>query len=102
MNLRFSTKAFLDVDSIAERIQQDSPRSALRFIEAAEATAENLLLFPEFGAAWESDDPELQGLRLCLVRDFPKYLLFYRLKGDEIIIVRIIHSHRNLPDALKE
>jgi plasmid stabilization system protein ParE len=61
-----------------------------------------LLDFPEFGAKWESDDPQLQDLRVCLVREFRKYLLFYRITGDEIIVVRIIHGHRKLPEALKE
>lgn len=102
MRLRHSIKALIDMDSIAERIQQDSSRSAMRFLEAAEKTAENLLRFPEFGAIWESDDSDLQDLRLCLVSGFRNYLLFYRIKDDEIIIVRVVHGHRNLPEALKE
>ena len=102
MKLRHSTKAQLDMDSIAERIQQDSTRSALRFLEAAEKTAQELLLVPEFGAHWETDDPDFQDLRVCLVEGFRKYLLFYRIQGDDVIILRIIHGHRNLPDALKD
>ena len=102
MNLRYSIKALWDMDFIAETIQQNSSRSALRFLDAAERTAENLLTFPEFGAVFESDNPRLQDLRVCLVADFQKYLLFYRIDGEEIIIVRIIHGHRNLSAALEE
>ena len=102
MILRYATKAMVDMDAIAENIQLNSSRSALRFLEAAERTAERLLTFPEFGAVFESDDPELQGLRACLVTDFEKYLLFYRIEGEEVIIRRILHGHRNLPGALKE
>ena len=38
------------MDNVAERIQEDSPRSALRFLEAVEETAEQLATFPELGA----------------------------------------------------
>jgi addiction module RelE/StbE family toxin len=102
MKLHYSTKALLDMDAIAERIQKDSSRSALRFLEEAEKTAMNLVDFPEFGALWESDDPELKDLRVCLISGFEKYLLFYGIKGDKIVVTRIIHGHRNLPEALKE
>lgn len=102
MNLNYSVKALFDMDSIAERIQKDSSRSAYRFVEATEKTAANLLQFPEFGAKFESDDPELQDLRVCLVSNFKKYLLFYRIKGDDVIVVRVIHGHRDITEALKD
>lgn len=102
MELRFSTKALLEMDAIAAVMQQDSSRAALRFLEAVEKTGENLLTFPEFGARLETDDPELQELRLCLVQEFAKYLVFYRIRPNVIRIERVVHGARDLPSVLKE
>jgi toxin ParE1/3/4 len=98
----YSTRALLDMDSIAEHIQQNSPRSALRFLEAVEATAERLLTFPEFGALFETSEPALLELRVCLVTGFKKYLLFYRIRSDGIHVERVVHGARDLANILKE
>lgn len=102
MNLRYATPALVDLDTIAENIQSNSSRSAMRFLEAAKNTAERLLMFPEFGAVFETDEPELQDLRVCLVEGFEKYLLFYRIRGDDVVVTRILHGYRDLTKALKE
>jgi plasmid stabilization system protein ParE len=68
MYLEYSTRALIDMDDQAAFIQVQSPRSALRFMDAVEATSELLLRFPEFGSLVESDDPEINGLRVCQVR----------------------------------
>ena len=102
MNLSYSTAALIDMDRTAQCIQSGSRQAALRFLESVEKTAERLASFPEFGAVFESPDPELQDLRACLVIDFNKYLMFYRIKGESIIVTRIIHGHRNIPEVLKD
>ena len=102
MELKFSTRALIEMDSIAEVIQQSSPRSALRFLEAVEKTGENLLTFPEFGARFETDEPTLKDLRVCLVSGFEKYLVFYRIRSAAIRIERVVHGSRDLPTTLKE
>ena len=100
MEIKYATKALIDLDDHAAFIQNDSPRSALRFLDSVEKTGEWLLSFPEFGAVFESAEPELQGLRLCLVHDFEKYLLFYRKLGSVLRIERILHGSRDLPKIL--
>jgi toxin ParE1/3/4 len=102
MILRYSTPALADLDAIAEKIQVNSSRAAMRFLEATEGTAERLITFPDFGAVYETDEPELQDLRVCLVEGFEKHLLFYRIIGDDVIVTRILHGHRDLTKALKE
>jgi plasmid stabilization system protein ParE len=91
----------IEMDGIAEHIQPSSPRPALRFLQAVEKTGERLLRYPEFGAPFETDDAEMEGLRLCLVSGFEKYLLFYRIRLDEIHIERAVNGARDLPETLK-
>ncbi len=54
---------------------------------------------PEIGSAYNFANSELQGLRMLPLRNFKKYLIFYRLNGEEDIteIVRVVHSARDLP-----
>jgi plasmid stabilization system protein ParE len=33
------------------------------------------------------------------VRGFPNYLLFYRFKADELVLLRVLHGARNI-DAI--
>jgi plasmid stabilization system protein ParE len=102
MKLIYSTQAMIEMDAIAAFIQQNSPRSALRFLEAVENTCKRLLTFPEFGAIFETSEPNAAGLRVCLVTGFEKYLVFYRVRSAEIHIERVVNGTRDLPSILKE
>jgi toxin ParE1/3/4 len=102
MDLRYSTKALIEMEAIAEIIQENSPRAALRFLDAVEATGEDLLAFPELGAVFETDEPDLKDLRICLVSGFEKYLMFYRIRADAIRIERVVYGARDIPKALKD
>ncbi len=45
--------------------------------------------------------PKLAGIRFFLVRKpFDKHLIFYRVCGDTLDIVRIVHGMRDLPRRL--
>ena len=45
--------------------------------------------------------PKLAGIRLFLVpKPFDKHLIFYRVCGDTLDIVRIVHGLRDLPRRL--
>jgi plasmid stabilization system protein ParE len=66
-----------DLDECAEYIRQNNPRSALRFLRAARITMERLLTMPEMGNLYESDEPELAGVRFFPVTRYRNYLVFY-------------------------
>lgn len=102
MHLEYATRALIDMDEHTDHIRLNSPRSALRFLEAVEKTGLRLLTFPEFGAAYESPDPDVEGLRVCQLSGFPNHLMFYRILGEKIRIDRILHGSRDIPHALKE
>ena len=72
---------------------------ALRFYAAAEETFSLLAAHPEMGRARNSLDPSLSGIRMCLLRGFPKSVVFYRATGHGIEIARVLHGARDI-DAL--
>ena len=89
-----------DLDEIADTIRQDRPRSAVRFLDAVERTVQRLLDQPESAGLFESDNAELEGLRVCLIRGFKKYLLFYRVRKNMIYVERVLHGARNIEELL--
>ena len=102
MDLIYSPRALREMEEIAECIQQDSPRSALRFLDAIEKTCEQLQTFPEMGARLETDEPALQGFRYFLVSGFAKYVIFYSIPSGTLRVERVVHGSRDLPNFLKE
>lgn len=96
-----SRAARADLREIWSYIGQDSSRSARRFLLAAEKLALKLAEFPELGARFEIDHPELEGMRVFPIPRFKKYLMFYRNREDEIEVVRVIHGARDLPAILE-
>jgi plasmid stabilization system protein ParE len=75
----YSRLAANDIDAIADHIRRDRPRAAVRFLNAVAKTVVRLLAAPESAARFESDNPELAGMRMTSVRGFKNYLLFYLL-----------------------
>ena len=81
-----------DLDELASYIQQDSPQSAIRFLEAAQETFELLAQSPELGGLFESQNPHLSGMRIWQIKGFRSVLVFYRRTAVDVEIVRVLHS----------
>ena len=76
---------------------------ARRYRKAVQATMAKLQNQPEAGRLRFKNDPELKGMRCCLmVKPFAKQLLFYRIEGESLVLERTIHGARDLPRRLKQ
>lgn len=82
-------------------IASDSPPTAVRFLEAAEATICSLREAPRRGARFRSSSLELKNLRWVPVRGFTNHLVFYRVHDDHVRIVRVLHGYRDLPSVVE-
>lgn len=100
-SVRKSHRAEIDLSEVVEWIRQSSPASALRFVDAAEATIRRLAKSPGVGFRVQLTDAELVDLRCSPVRGFKRYLIFYRSSGSELEIVRVLHDARNLVELLR-
>jgi len=83
-------------------VDQDAPDAAFRFVEAVEASVEQLLRMPNMGAPRELRNPALKGLRLWPVKDFDEFLIFYVVAGDTVRVIRILHGRRDVDRILKK
>lgn len=76
---------------------------ALRYHAAVDSTLRLLCDQPELGRKRRFRHPKLQGLRSFLVqRPFNRLIIFYRVSGDVLHAVRLIHGARDLPRRLVE
>ena len=93
MRIAWSEPAVADLVAIHDYIARDSPHYAQRFVEKLIAAAEPLESFPQLGRIVPEGDGRHREL---LVRS---YRIIYRVKGEEILIVTVVHGSRNLADA---
>lgn len=91
-----------DLLDLSIYIAQDSPEAAFRFLHAAEQTFHDLERMPKIGAPREFKDARLAGIRIWLVRGFPKHLIFYRPLEDGVEIIRVLHSARDIAGLFSE
>ena len=76
---------------------------ARRYRKAVQATLAKLQGRPEAGGRRFAHDPDLKGVRCCLVvKPFAKQLIFYRVVGETLVMERTIHGARDLPRRLKQ
>ena len=94
--IRHSPQSEADLEAILEYLHQNQPALAERFATAFYEKGQALARFPEMGRP----RPELApNLRSTLVHP---YVLFYRVEGETVQIVRILHGKRDLRRIIQE
>jgi len=95
-------EAVRDLDAQAEYIAEHSDLdTALRFYLAAEETFALIATQPKMGRLRNFGNPLLQGVRMCLVKGFDRYLIFYRPLKNGIEVLRIVHGARDIEDLFR-
>jgi len=91
VEIEWSQTSENDLNEIIDYIAQDSLEYALSFYEEVREKVENLIQFPNMGRKVpELDDPNIRELILR------NYRLIYRIFGEKVQIVRLIHGSRIL------
>ena len=87
----WSGPALADLEGIAEFIAQDSPSYARTVVSKVVAQARNLSQFPRSGRVVpEFDDEQIREVFAY------SYRIIYRLDGDQVTIITVIHGNRIL------
>ncbi len=94
--------AELDAFGYFQYIDENSPKAALRFLEAIDCTIENLALQPLKGRLRKFRGRDLKNIRSWRVDDFENYLIFYRFTGRQLEVLRIKHGAMDFPQALRQ
>jgi toxin ParE1/3/4 len=92
LRLRWTRLAEADLDSIADYIGQDSPVAAARVILELIDQAETLLA----RHVAMGRPGRVIGTRELVIGRLP-YIIPYRVRGDDIEILRVLHTSRRWP-----
>lgn len=84
-----------DLIEQADFIAQDNLEAALRFLDAAEKTFDQLARLPRIGKSRKVKS-QVFGVRQFPITGFEKYLVFYRQIRGGIEILRVLHGARDL------
>lgn len=95
MRTAWSRQAARDVSAIFDYIARDSRLYASRMVARIEAAALSASNLPEAGGL--VDEYNQSDLRQVLAGP---YRVIYRLESDQIVVLTVIHSARQLPDLV--
>jgi toxin ParE1/3/4 len=93
MKVAWSEPAVADLVAIYDYIARDSPHYAQRFVEKLIAAAEPLESFPQLGRLVPEGDGRHRELLVA------SYRIIYRLEGQTIFVVTVVHGSRDLAGA---
>lgn len=91
MTITWSPAALDDLTDIYTYIGNENPESAERVVRAIVHAAEGLVTFPSMGRIGA-----LPGTRERIMRRY-RYKIVYRVRGNDVEVVRVIHTSRNWP-----
>jgi addiction module RelE/StbE family toxin len=92
--LEYAPRYFRRLEDIHERIVADNPTAASRMIERIKAAVMRLAASPALGRPGRVADT-----RELVIPRTP-YIVPYRVKGDVVQIITILHSAQRWPDRL--
>lgn len=94
MRLEWSAFAIEDRDAIFDYIEEDSPHAAVVVDDRIRVQVRQLLQFPETGRPGR-----IEGTRELVISRTP-YIAAYRVTGDTVRILRVLHGAQLWPDEM--
>ncbi len=88
--LQLSEVAIEELSAIQDQLWLDRPGRDLLFTEQLESVIDRLRVFPESGEARPELGAEIRAVPLW------RYMIFYRLAEDVLIIEHVIHGARDI------
>ena len=96
MRLEWSIFAQADRDAIFDYIEADSPQAAIMVDDRIRVQVEGLVQFPESGRLGRAE-----GTRELVIQRTP-YIAAYRIAGNTVRILRVLHGAQQWPQEMPE
>jgi toxin ParE1/3/4 len=81
-------------------VAQGLPDVARRFRHSVQLSIESVLPRPQAGAPKHVRNPALVGLRTWPVKGFDQFHVYYLVREDVLLIVRVLHDKRDIGSIL--
>ncbi|RAM50976.1 MAG: type II toxin-antitoxin system RelE/ParE family toxin [Hapalosiphonaceae cyanobacterium JJU2] len=91
MQIKWLKKALRNIEQIHEYIAQDNPRAAISVTLKIQQAVNQLANTPYIGR-----EGRVEGTRELVILQTP-YIVIYRVKGDTVQVIRILHGSRKYP-----
>jgi toxin ParE1/3/4 len=85
---------------VAWYAEKGLPDVARRFYTATLDAIDALLAMPGAGSLKPTSNPLLAGLRSCPIKGFDAFRIYYVLRDDVLIVVRVLHGKRDIGSIL--
>lgn len=92
MRVKWTRNALVNLDHEAEYIARDNPEAARRIVENVRGAVQKLAEHSAIGRPGR-----IPGTRELVVGDTP-YVVPYRVRGNTVEILRVLHSSRKWPE----
>jgi len=101
MNVRRTDYFIADVEQQFEwYVHNGGSEIANRYLKAIEVTCSLIGTHPLLGPVLQTKHSQLEGWRFFVVfRPFNKHILFYEIRGNEVIMRRAMDGRRDLPSS---
>jgi toxin ParE1/3/4 len=96
VRLEWSLFAQADRDAIFDYIEADSPQAAITVDDRIRVQVEGLMQFPESGRPGRIEETR----ELVILRT--PYIAAYRITGDTVRILRVLHGAQQWPEDMSE
>jgi toxin ParE1/3/4 len=96
LEVSVGSEADADIDGIFLYLASYSESAAVRFLSNASETFQFLAENPLVGRIRERPEADLVDVRQWAVRDFRNYLIFYQLRDEVLLVLRVVHGARDL------
>ena len=93
--------AQVDLYDTAEHISLTSVENARRFLASAHESFDDLLEMPGLGSKREFSQQGSAELRSWRIHDFENWLVFYRVVGETVEILRVLHGARDVEGLIE-
>lgn len=90
----FMESSLQDLEEIVLYIGKDSKANAIKFHDKIIESSKKLETFPRLGLSVPDKKMKDSGFRMLVI---DRYLLFYKIYGKEVSILRILHGSRDYP-----
>jgi toxin ParE1/3/4 len=92
MRIRWLRTALRNLNELAQYIAKDNPRAAVQMVRRIKTAAQQLQKYPALGRLGRVTDTRE------LIIPGTTYLIPYRIKGDELHILRVFHGSQDWPE----
>ena len=98
--LSISRRASNELEQLATWIRKENPQAAANLLRAFDQAGARLLQLPESVGFYHHPAARRAGLRMSIIRGFPRHLIFFRVVARQVRVIRVLHGARDIPAAL--